>query len=66
MLRDAEAGVQATDGGGAALAAAVRRMAALPAETRGSMGRQGRAWVLRERDRDRIGGELDQLLGTLR
>jgi len=65
MLRDAAAGVQTADGSGTALAAAVRQMAALPVDTRASMGRQGRAWVLRERDRDKLGATLDGLLERL-
>ena len=65
MLEQAAVGVQAADSGGAALADAVRRLAAVPAEERVRMGRRGRDWVAREHGRDVLGARLDGFLRAL-
>ena len=65
MLRDADAGMQTTDGSGASLAEAIRRLADLAPAERAAMGCRGREWVQRERNRDFIAGQLDALLRTL-
>jgi glycosyltransferase involved in cell wall biosynthesis len=65
MLRSAEAGIQVSDSGGAALAEGVRRLAATTAEQRARMGINGQAWVTRNHGRDVLGKRLDGYLREL-
>lgn len=65
MLREAEAGEQATDSRPAALAAAMYAMAARPPDVRRQMARRGRAWVTREHSREVLGAQLDSQLRAL-
>ncbi len=62
MVRDAGAGEQAADSTAAALADAVRRMAARSAEQRLALGRAGRAWVEREHARPILAERLEAAL----
>jgi glycosyltransferase involved in cell wall biosynthesis len=65
MLHSAEAGIQVSDSGGAALAEGVRRLAATTAEQRARMGINGQAWVRRNHGRDVLGKRLDGYLREL-
>lgn len=66
MLASAGAGEQASDASGAALAAAIRRLAAKSPREREQMGLAARAWVGREHSRpvlaERLDAELRQLI----
>ncbi|HEU4566368.1 MAG TPA: glycosyltransferase family 4 protein [Gemmatimonadaceae bacterium] len=62
LVEQANGGVQAADGSGAALAAAVRRLLALSPARRRALGRSGREWVERERDRPLLAARLDTVL----
>lgn len=67
MVRDAGAGEQASDPSATALATAIRRLSARPADERGRLGDAGRAWVLRHHDRvalaERLGTTLHEVIG---
>lgn len=65
MSAEAGAGVQAAGPRASDLASAIRRLADVPAGERAAMGARGRAWVLQERNRERIAAQLDALLNTL-
>jgi glycosyltransferase involved in cell wall biosynthesis len=65
MVRQSGAGIQARDGSGEALAAAIRQMLDLSPADRVTMGAQGRAWVTRERDRPILTARLDAALRNL-
>jgi len=64
-VRASEGGVQAADGTGAALAAAIRSMRALPPDERRAVGERGQEWVRREHDRPVLARRLDDLLRPL-
>jgi glycosyltransferase involved in cell wall biosynthesis len=67
MVRAADAGVQAADASGEALADAVLRLAGEGAEARARRGESGRAWVAREHGREVVAARLDAALrGLLR
>ena len=65
MVKDADAGVQASDASGAALAAAVLRMAEMAPSVRRRMAEAGRDWVKQNHGRQVLGGRLDQMLREL-
>lgn len=65
MLESADAGVQATDTSGRALADAIRTLAAMSIGDRERMGRSGRGWVEREHSREVLGEQLDKFLSEL-
>jgi glycosyltransferase involved in cell wall biosynthesis len=65
MVKDADAGVQASDASGAALAAAVLRMAEMAPSVRRRMAEAGRDWVKQNHSRQVLGGRLDQMLRKL-
>jgi glycosyltransferase involved in cell wall biosynthesis len=65
MVKDADAGVQASDASGAALAAAVLRMAEMAPSVRRRMAQAGRDWVKQNHSRQVLGGRLDQMLRKL-
>lgn len=62
MVRDATAGEQAADASAPALAAAIRRLAARPAEERARLGAAARSWVLQDHDRVALAGDLGATL----
>jgi glycosyltransferase involved in cell wall biosynthesis len=65
MVRAANAGEQAADGSAAALADAVRRLAARSGAERAEMGRAGREWVVREHGRAMLAGRVESMLQGL-
>jgi len=65
LLRAAGAGVQAGDSSGAALAEAIRRLAAMPPGERASLGVRGRIWVTAEHSRSILAARLDSALREL-
>jgi glycosyltransferase involved in cell wall biosynthesis len=64
-VRAADGGVQAANGSGTALAAAIRALRALTPDERRALGDRGRDWVRREHDRPVIAQRLDALLRPL-
>jgi glycosyltransferase involved in cell wall biosynthesis len=62
VIEEAGAGVTCPAGDSAALAAAVRRLRALPAQTRQAMGETGRRYYQAEFDFSRIVDQLESLL----
>ena len=65
MVRQAGAGVQARDASGEALAEAIRLLLAQSPAERAAMGRRGRAWVERERNRPNVAARMDDALRDL-
>jgi glycosyltransferase involved in cell wall biosynthesis len=65
MLRDAGAGVQATDASAPALVSAIRELRARPASELRRMGAAGCEWVEREHSRARLAARLDGVLREL-
>ncbi len=65
IVRDAGAGEQTADASGAALAAAVARLAARAPAERAALGAAGRAWVAHEHDRPVLADRLDAVLRPL-
>jgi glycosyltransferase involved in cell wall biosynthesis len=62
IVAEAGAGEQTRDSSARALADAMLRTARLDADARAAIGRSGRGWVERHRDRRAIGADLDALL----
>ena len=65
MVRESEGGIQARDGSGEALAEAIHRLLAMPPAERAAMGKRGRSWVVRERDRPLLTARMDGALREL-
>ena len=66
VIERAQAGMVCPAGDGAALAATVERLAALPAETRDRMGASGQAYARAEFDRSTLVNRLLSLLEEAR
>lgn len=66
VIERAQAGMVCPAGDGAALAATVERLAALPAETRDRMGASGQAYARAEFDRSTLVNRLQSLLEEAR
>ena len=64
-MRAADGGLQAANPSGAALAAAIEQLLALGPDERRRLGRNGRDWVVRERDRAMLARQLDVVLREL-
>ena len=61
-VQAAGGGVQAEGSGGAALAAAVKELLAMPPDARRALGKSGQAFVAREHDRPVLAARLDAVL----
>ena len=64
-LERAGGGVQATDATGAGLAEAIELLRLRAPSDRRAMGRQGRDWVIENRDREQLARRLDAMLRDL-